>query len=570
MAQTHPDIASRIIGSIERERVQAASLRAEDLVARICEGAGNRTLGYLMFITDPSILPPVITAATEVLQHDGCDDSVIQFLIHLSILLETVPSRYRVRTVLDEEDIASLVHTINEALDEFTDSSVKENILDSLAVYHAERFRVEEREHQVTAKDLRALFGSTLSGYIDWMKAEVKASRIALSTAGTIEDSPSVQEVLDTMWGNDYGAFLDVAFYKGAMFQTTNPPLIKAAWDLSTEEYTRSLAHRYRHTRFEEYTTGSLTEQEIAAALLPATIVASQMELLRGFYLYTEGRSGFVCYQVNPEYHSNSGKMRDEILFVHSLLTDIFEGEPNVSFKIPGTRSGLECAQTLQDEGISITVTLSFALFQADAFARVLARSTAVSSFIVVMNGRLAFPVRDQLIAMKGENNTPYLQASRLVGVEVTRKLFRRLYGAEHEGGLALDRRRVGIMNASLRIYGDQIPDITQIWGSPAITIFPNARHALDSTDRVFDPDAVRGEQDPSVLALLRESEIFRQAYYLHGDPEGKPERILTLTDGDDREVELWGPINQTLTQFLSAHAQIRTQALAVYEGEMK
>ena len=134
-----------------------------------------------------------------------------------------------------------------------------------------------------------------------------------------------------------------------------------------------------------------------------------------------------------------------------------------------------------------------FALFQADAFARVLARSTAVSSFIVVMNGRLAFPVRDQLIAMKGENNTPYLQASRLVGVEVTRKLFRRLYGAEHEGGLALDRRRVGIMNASLRIYGDQIPDITQIWGSPAITIFPNARHALDSTDRVFDPDAVPG-----------------------------------------------------------------------------
>ena len=118
---------------------------------------------------------------------------------------------------------ASLVHTINEALDEFTDSSVKENILDSLAVYHAERFRVEEREHQVTAKDLRALFGSTLSGYIDWMKAEVKASRIALSTAGTIEDSPSVQEVLDTMWGNDYGAFLDVAFYKGAMFQTTKP-----------------------------------------------------------------------------------------------------------------------------------------------------------------------------------------------------------------------------------------------------------------------------------------------------------------------------------------------------------
>lgn len=570
MTQTHPDIDSRIIDAIAKEKRQVASLRAEDLVAQVCEGRGTRTLGYLMFISDPSIIASVITGAAEVLKRDGSDEQVIPFLIHLSILLETVPSYYRVRSVVDEEDIVTMVRDINTALDEFTDSPAQEDYLDRLAVYHAERFRVEERDDQKTAKELRGLFGSTLSGYIAWMKAEVKASRLALNTRRSIEESQNVTEVLDTMWGNDYGAFLDVAFYTGAMFQTTNPPLIKASWDLSTEEYRRSLAHRYRHTRFEEYPTGSLTEQEIAAALLPATIVASHMELLRGFYLYTEGRSGFVCYQVNPEYHNNSGNMRDEILFVHSLLTDILGGEPNVSFKIPGTRSGLECAQALQHEGVSITVTLSFGLFQADAFARVLARSTAVSSFIVVMNGRLAFPVRDQLIAMKGEDNSPYLQASRLVGVEVTRKLFRRLYGAEQEGGLCLDRRRVGIMNASLRIYGDQIPDITQIWGTPAITIFPNARHALDSADRIFDPDAIRNGEDASLLSLLRESEIFCQAYYLDGDSEGQPEKKLSLTEGDDSAVELWGPINQTLTQFLSAHAQIRTQALAVYEGEMK
>ncbi|MBN2858842.1 MAG: hypothetical protein JXK93_01100 [Sphaerochaetaceae bacterium] len=570
MTQTHPDIDSRIMNAIAEEKIQVASLRAEDLVSQVCEGMGSRILGYLMFISDPSLLAPVITGTAEVLKRNGSDDQVIPFLIHLSVLLETVPSYYRVRTVVTEEDIASLVHDINAALDEYTESLVKEDVLDSLAVYHAERFRVEERECQMTVKELRDLFGSTLSGYIEWMKGEVKASRIALNTRRTIEESQTVQDVLDTMWGNDYGAFLDVAFYTGAMFQTTNPPLIKAAWDLSTEEYTRSLAHRYRHTRFDEYPTGSLTEQEVAAALLPAVIVESHMELLRGFYLYTEGRSGFVCYQVNPEYHNNSGKMRDEILFVHSLLSDILGGEPNVSFKIPGTRSGLECAQSLQHAGVSITVTLSFGLFQADAFARLLARSTAVSSFIVVMNGRLAFPVRDQLIALKGENNRPYLQASRLVGVEVTRKLFRRLYSAEREGGLALDRRRVGIMNASLRIYGDQIPDITQIWGSPAITIFPNARHALDSTDRVFDPDAIRSEEDTSLLSLLRESEIFRQAYYLHGDSEGKPELTLSLTDGEESAVELWEPIHQTLRQFLSAHAQIRTQALTVYEGEMK
>ncbi len=570
MAYTHPPIHQRILTHIADEKRRVAELSAEDLVSRIVQGQGDRVSGYLMFVAPPSLLAPVVTLTTDILKKDGCDTLVIRFLIHLSILLDTVPSRYRIRTVLDERTVTSLVENIDQALEEFTEPAVKEQILDELAAYHSERCRVEEREPRMTCGQLRTLYGSTLNGYTEWMKGEVNSSPLARTTGRAIESSQSVNEVLDTMWGNDYGAFLDVAFYTGAMFQTTNPPLIKAAWDLSVEAYTRALGNRYRNTRFSDFPSGSLTEQEMAASILPATVVASHMELLRGFYLYTEGRSGFVCYQVNPEYHNNSKKMHDEILFVHALLSDIFEGEPNVSFKLPGTRSGLECAGTLQQEGISITVTLSFGLFQADAFARVLADSTAVSSFIVVMNGRLAFPVRDQLIAMKGdeEGNGTYVKASRRVGVEVTRKLFRRLYSPRTSGGHALDRRRVGIMNASLRIYGDSIPDITDIWGSPAITIFPNARHALDRMERIFDPQAVAAGEDTSAVALLRESEIFRQAYYLPGDETGRPDRELSLTEGEERAVELWEPISQTLTQFLASHALIREQALEVYEGE--
>lgn len=572
MSYIHPPIHQRILTRIASEKQQIAALSAEDLVSRIVQGQGDRVLGYLMFVAPPSLLAPAVTSATDILRKDGRDTSVIRFLIHLSILLDTVPSRYRVRAVLEESSITSLVQTIDQALEELTEPSVKEQVLDELAVYHSERCRVEEREPRLTSGQLRTLFGSTLNGYTGWMKREVNSSPLARATRRAIESSRSVQDVLDTMWGNDYGAFLDVAFYTGAMFQTTNPPLIKAAWDLSLEHYSSALEHRYQNTRFRDFPSGALTEQEMAAALLPATVVASHMELLRGFYLYTEGRSGFVCYQVNPEYHNNSGKMHDEVLFVHSLLSDIFQGEPNVSFKLPGTRSGLECARALQQEGISITVTLSFGLFQADAFARVLADSTAVSSFIVVMNGRLAFPVRDELIAKTsdedGKARESYGKASRRVGVEVTRKLFRRLYSPQTSGGHALDRRRVGIMNASLRIYGDSIPDITEIWGSPAITIFPNARHALDCMERVFDTQAVAAGEDTPAVELLRESEIFRQAYYLPGDESGRPHRELSLAEGEDSAVELWEPISQTLTQFLASHAQIREQALRVYKGE--
>lgn len=530
----------------------------------ILKGKGNRVIGALMFHADSSLIRHLALRAISLLNEEGCNGKYLTFLMQLSLSLESAQSYYRVRKILDRGEIAAIISLIEEALDAFSDEAASEQLLSSLASYHAARFRVEDREEKPDEDLVRPLFGGSLKGYIDWMKQEIRESKLFAHTRQVITASKEMGEVLTTMWGNDFGAFLDVAMYKGAMFQTTNPPLIKAAWDLELDLFSTRLSNAYSSLNVKNFPMGSLSEEEALVALLPAVIVSRNMELLKDYYLYSGGRAGFVCYQVNPEYHGDAVKMKDEILFVHAVLSYLIGGEPNVSFKLPGTCAGLKAAEALTSQGISLTITLSFAMFQAKAFAKVLAASNAVSSFIVVMNGRLAFPVRDQLIEMKGDESEAYIEAAKNAGVEVTRKVYRQLYSLEAKGSLALDPARVGIMNASLRIYGAQIPDITDIWGTPAITIFPNARYALDSCERKFDSDAVKTPENSDEISYLRESEIFRQAYYVDSDEIGRPENPLVLSEKTDSEVEHWGPIHETLTQFLTSHEQIRRAALAI------
>jgi len=73
-------------------------------------------------------------------------------------------------------------------------------------------------------------------------------------------------------------------------------------------------------------------------------VVLENAKLLRGIFLLSEGQKGLVCLQVNPLKHSDADGMLQEALYVYSKLTERFGGVPNVVFKLPATKSGLEAA----------------------------------------------------------------------------------------------------------------------------------------------------------------------------------------------------------------------------------
>jgi transaldolase len=258
---------------------------------------------------------------------------------------------------------------------------------------------------------------------------------------------------------------------------------------------------------------------------------------------------------VNPRLHDDPARMADEATALHRELTRRLGGVPNVVFKLPSTAAGLEAAARLAAAGIGVTITLTFSVAQADAFARVLRTSRAPVSYIAIMNGRMAFPVRDEL---KAAGVPGGVEAARWAGVEVTRKACRRLYGPEGEGGLGVDPGRVKIMIASLRIYDDWLPDLSELWGVPLITIFPNVRRAYDSHPRPFAGNALAQSTPADAVQTMMKSEIFRQAWWMPGDPEAaRPARPLSLDRRDSTALAQWAPMAQTLKQFIELYDQM-------------
>ncbi len=409
------------------------------------------------------------------------------------------------------------------------------------------RFKAEAFTGEAADKECAELLGDSLIEYVDSIINVINNSQFAKLAVDNIH------ELSATYLGNDFGAFLQYTIWFGASFQTTNPPLVNMAWDLANPENEalfKKLVAKYYHGSLPDSQADDAYDQ--LYSLYTMTIVEQNCRLIRDIYLLSGGVTGFVCYQVNPKYHDYAPKMVEEIRYVHGLLTDRLGGVPNISFKLPGTYAGLEAAELLSEDGISLTITLCFGLHQALDFARVFKKSQAMVNSVVIMNGRLAFPVRDELVAAGVDGGE---EASQFAGVEVTRHLYQKLYTPESEGGLGCDITRVRIMNASLRIYGDELPDIVDIIGSPSITVFPNARRALDSVPRMIDVAACEQQTPKDKLEILVQSEIFRQAWWCDGDPsEYAPERRLMMCPEDQYALVEWKPINDTLTQFIDSH----------------
>jgi hypothetical protein len=243
-------------------------------------------------------------------------------------------------------------------------------------------------------------------------------------------------------------------------------------------------------------------------------------------------------------------------------------GVPNVVFKLPGTKAGLEACRALTGQGIGTTITVDFGMFQHLPFAQAIHESQAIFSCLVEMSGRLAYPVRDELLAKLDElgnhgiDEAKAREAAAWSGIAVLKRLYRLL----NKRGYNL--RQAKPLVASLRIYEgngyeslpNAFPDITEIIGASIISVFPNVRRPFDAQPEIdLHPRRIESPISDDILEVLTHSEIFKQAYYVadrdwmpEGDSRFRPDYELTLTD--EAGTAAWAPVYNTLTQFCDSY----------------
>jgi transaldolase len=360
---------------------------------------------------------------------------------------------------------------------------------------------------------------------------------------------------------NDYAAFLLHAMYLGASFATCNPPLVDMAWVADPGHWNPIVDNIIAENRE--------ADGDTLARLVTLEVVLANMRLLRPVFLLTEGRMGCVCLQVNPHMHDNAPAMVADALFIHGVMRKrLSGGVPNVVFKLPGTWAGLEACRALTGQGIGTTITVNFGMFQHAPFARAIQEGQAIFGCIVEMNGRLAYPVRDELLAKLGDlaaygiDEAGVREAAAWAGVAVVKRLYRLLI----EKGY--DIHRVKPLIASLRIYTgggyenlpSAFPDITEVIGAGIISVFPNVRRPFDREPCIkLEAQHIHEPVPDHILDVLRHSELFKQAYYVadqdwlfEDDDNFRPHHELRLED--ETGTAAWTPVYNTLTEFCNSY----------------
>ncbi len=565
-----------------RERIRAERSRYSDcdednlwMTLRSGDGAGARRL--LLFFTEPAKLDERTNNLLDRIERgfrrmsDDEKACCLEFLAFLAIDLNSALPEWHLRPALGTADLEALGRRVSARLDRIAADarSAEAAVLDELRRATTGRLKAESVTEPEEVRLLtEAATGEGLSDFSANVIRDIKASNFTAS----VREHRSGK--LATEIGNDYADFLRYAMWLGASFATTNPVLIKLAWDIEPD-YWNTVVDGIIETTVPGPTLGNFRDdaspglnETVEALTKKVTIgvVERNCRLLRPIFLLTEGKLGYVSLQVNPEAHDDSSKMFRDAKEIYQELERRIDGVPNVVIKVPATAAGLAAAEQLTAAGIGVTVTLTFSLFQALPFARVLTKGHALVSYIAIMNGRLAFPVRDELARANVEGGAG---AARWAGVAVARKVARKLYGAVAEGGLGIDPTRVKIMIASLRIYEDWIPDISELWGVPLLTVFPNVRRAYDAHARQSLPTAIDAETPKTDLKVLTQSELFRQAWWADDEDEisVKPDRVLTLEAKDAKAVAAWTPVRETLTQFIESYrkmcSMVRSRLLA-------
>lgn len=540
---------------IAEERAGLQSLTVDEIYHLIENGRGDRAIGTILFHTQANELSEKLESLLSVVREkyaqveEGLQANFLEFLASLSISFNSYLPNWVLAKELDSSAMMEAGKKVLGLLEELEASNEKAASKAMLSIRRncSARLTTEGLNEGEATEETNRLMGESLVDYALNIAKELKNSNLL-----RVAQSDSY-----TQLGNDYALYLDYMLYLGASFSTTNPVLIKMAWDSNPELWDRRIEtlilSKYGQADLTSLLKGpeeSLNEAISAiSSMISMAIVKENCLLLRDIFLVTEGRQGYVSLQVNPKNNNDVGRMVVEAEKLYLEMERQLSGVPNVVFKLPATAAGKYAAEKLTSQGIGVTITVAFSVSQTLVFAEALMESRALVSYLTLMNGRMATPVLDE---MKSNGVEKGEEAARWAGVEVARKAYKKIYKTPSEGGLALDSERVKLLIASLRIYDGWIPDISELWGCPIITIFPNVRREFDAQHRDFVDNTIRNATPAEDMSVLFKSEIFRQAWWTSGDSqEYRPACPLSLDMNDNEELSNWTPIKNTLTQFI-------------------
>ncbi len=566
------DISSEKRRAILAERQRLANMSPEAVCDLALKGESARAANVMLLHTPPQRFTGRLREAMGLVERDFRSWTTekqmhgLAFLAYVSIGLRSCLAQWNLAAHLDQcllDELAQECLAVAERLGREA-SDAETALLREWRTKEAVRLRIEGLTEDGARHGASALTEGGLRGYVGSIVEALSGSNLWRIAAARKTDI-----------GNDYAAFLQYAMWVGASFVTTNPALVKITWDLFPEVLDARM-DALIDARFSREEASLLLRgggDPLQAALadlargITIEVVLENARLLRDVFLVSGGRRAYVCLQVNPERHADASAMIADARYIYTHLEERLKGVPNVVFKLPGTQAGLEAARELTQQGIGVTITVSFGMFQISPFAKVLREGQQLTSYIVVMNGRLAQPVREELNASGVPSGD---EGARWAGVAVGKRAYQHLYGPAGSGGLGLEQDKVRLLIASLRDYDDWFPDISELLGVPIITVFPNIRRAFDVHKRDLDLDGVLRPVPEVVLRVLQQSEVFRQAYCLPGDGlSWRPDRPLSLEDVS--AVASWPPVRATLRGFIASYRDTVARAqrrLTIFGGE--
>jgi len=306
------------------------------------------------------------------------------------------------------------------------------------------------------------------------------------------------EKIINTRWGNDYATGLTHALRRGAVLVTTNPPLIDIA--------RKSNPEMWDPVRDRLKAENPMMKTEKLCSLMTMQVVLENCKEIRPIYEVTLGEYGYVSLQVNPKNYTDSQGMIAEAESLYAQLEEELGGTPNVVFKVPATKAGIEVVERLTAQGIGVNVTVNFAVSQELVFAEAIEKGNAKMSFLTLMSGRLDDPIRDELLRAGIEDAT---EVSKWGGIAVARRVYDLLYRQKKF-------KKSYLLQASLRgpWHIDEL--VTDEQHTIFITVFPDKAEEYDRVSRDIRPRM--NEEVPSkMLEKLHKSKIFRQAY----EPDG-------------------------------------------------
>jgi len=554
-------------GAIAQERQQRESCDHAGLMPSIGRGEGQEALENLIFFASPAdFCSSLGMFRREMAARFSALDTVLQerslhFLAGLILALHSFLPRWNLQNA-DRHDDAALTDIQVEAEAQKTQALISELAAQAptiaarfLARMQAETTARSKAEGADPQGEAGAPLGESVGEYLNNACAELARSNLRRIAEMRVAGQTSTEV------SNDYAAFLQHALYLGASFVTCNPPLVDVAWTADPERWDPIVDSIIRDN--------PEADQDGLARLVTLEIVLSNMRLLRPIFLLTAGQMGCVCLQVNPHNHGDASAMTTDALSIYEKLRSrLGGGVPNVVFKLPGTQAGLEACRILTGQGIGVTITVNFGMFQHLPFAEAIDAGEAIFSCLVEMNGRLAYPVRDELLtklnelATYGIDEAQAHEAAAWAGVAVVKRAHRLLRQKGYDPG------RIKLLIASLRIYEGKVyenlpsafPDVTEILGAGIISVFPNVRRPFDAQpDLVLDPRRTESPVPAEILETLTHSEIFKQAYYVadrdwipEEDERFRPDREIRLQD--EAKVAAWPPVHNTLSEFIRSY----------------